>query len=507
MNEGIVYITGAGPGDPELLTIKAKKVLEIADIVVYDNLVNQSILNYCPPGCELLYVGKSGSHHTFEQNEINQLLVKYAKQKKTVVRLKGGDPFIFGRGGEEVISLHENNIAFEIINGISSAYAVAAYAGIPVTHRGIAASVAFVTGHEDPTKNKSDINWQHLARGTQTLVFLMGIKNLPVIVEQLLVNGLDSATPVAIIQNGTRGTQTTVVANLSEIVEIAKQQNVAPPAIIVVGEVVKLKSQIDWYELKPLFGKKIVVTRSREQASVLTQKLIDHGAHVMEMPSIKVVIPAVNKSLQSAIDTINDYDWLVFTSVNGVKSFFNSLYRMNLDSRSLAAVKICAIGSATCSCLKEMGVLADVVPEKYTSSEIINSLLEKNEIEGKGFLLPRADIAPTEILLQLKSLGAKKVDNVVAYRTEFDTSSIDASYLQAIKSNNVDMVTFTSSSTVVNFKKLCQDNDIKDFSQIKCIAIGPITAASAKENGFNVVQEARVYTIDGMIDSIFDYFS
>ena len=312
----MIYLVGAGAGDVGLLTVKAREVLEIADVVIYDRLADEKILNYAPDA-KKIYVGKSSGEHTFKQSEINKILVNESVKNKIVVRLKGGDPFVFGRGGEEAIYLRENNIDFEIISGVTSAVAVPAYAGIPVTHRGIATSFAVVTGHEDPTKPESTINWKNLSTGVDTLIFLMGIANLPKITARLIENGRDKNTPAAIIRNGTKFSQEVLVTTLENAAADVAAKNIQPPAIFIVGEVVNLREKINWFDNKILFGKKILNTRARSQASKLTRQLENLGAEVIEFPTIKITAPSDNfNGLDAAIKNLRGYDWIIFTSAN-----------------------------------------------------------------------------------------------------------------------------------------------------------------------------------------------
>ena len=502
-----VFIVGAGPGDFGLLTLRAKELIEKCDILIYDNLVNPHIVSLAKESCERIYAGKSGSSHTMEQDEINSLIAEKAALGKTVVRLKGGDPFIFGRGGEEALFLHDKGIRFEIVCGVSSAYAVPAYAGIPVTQRGLASSVAFITGHEDPSKETSDIRWDRLATGVQTLVFLMGVKNLPFIAEQLIKNGRDKNTPAAVIQNGTFSSQRTVAGTLENIFDRASKENITPPSIIVVGDVVSLREKIGWFETRPLFGRTIVVTRAREQASILVQKLMSLGAGVIELPTIKIMPPADVASIRAAIKDINSYNWIIFTSVNGVSYFFKYLTQMEYDARILRGIKICAIGPATADKLREYFIKPDFVPERFTSADVVQDLEELNEIKNKSFLLPRADIAPDELRESLLARGAALVDDLAVYRTVEQDIADDAPLVSLMKNHEYDMVTFTSSSTAMNFKKLLDRLEIPVSEKIKCAAIGPVTAKTLKEIGFNADIVAEEFTIDGLVKIVIKYFS
>ncbi len=497
---GKVYLVGSGPGDPGLLTIRAKRLIETCDVLIYDNLVDERIINsFAPERCEKIFVGKSGSSHTMEQDEINELLVRKYTDDTIVVRLKGGDPFIFGRGGEEAFHCAESGIPFEVVSGVSSAYAVPASAGIPVTNRGCSSSVAFITGHEEPGKPESDIRWDRLATGVQTLVFLMGVKNLPMIVEQLTRHGLDAATPAAVIENGCGPQQRTVTGTLETIAGRARAEKINPPSIIVIGEVVSLREKISWYEKRPLFGKTIIVTRSREQSSELTARLEELGARVIETPSIRILPPENSVPLREAAGRSKDYDWIIFTSVNGVRFFFDELHGQGLDARSLGRCRVCAIGTATADHLKSHGVIADLVPERFISQELVKALEERGEIRDKRFLLPRADIAPGEMADALRAGGAARVDDLVAYRTVMDESTLPGGIV-------FDLVTFTSSSTVKNFDAVYRRGNDNVKESPRCVAIGPVTARTARDLGYVVERVAEEHTIDGLVKAVLDLY-
>ncbi|HLG29536.1 MAG TPA: uroporphyrinogen-III C-methyltransferase, partial [Candidatus Brocadiales bacterium] len=372
MKTCIVYLVGAGPGDPSLISVKGMNCIRKADVLIYDYLVSTDLLKEAREGIEVIYVGKKGSVHTLEQEEINQLLVNKAKEGRTVVRLKGGDPFVFGRGGEEALFLKQNDVPFEIVPGITAAIAAPAYAGIPVTHRDYTATLGLVTGHEDPTKEESNIDWEKISTGIGTLTFYMGIKNLPKIVENLIKYGRSKNTPVAVIRWGTTPDQQTVVGTLENIVE--KTKDLMPPAITIVGEVVKLREQLNWFESKPLFGKTIAVTRSRDQASEFTEQLQERGAKVIEFPTIKTVPPDDVEPMDKAIGKIESFDWLIFTSVNGVDAFFKRLFDLGQDIRSLKGVKICSIGPATTERIRGFYLHVDCQPQKYVAESVVEEL-------------------------------------------------------------------------------------------------------------------------------------
>ncbi len=496
--KGKVYLIGAGPGDPGLLGLKAKHCLEIADAVVYDRLADPRIIAYARKEAEMIYVGKASANHTMRQPDINKLLVKLAAEGKIVARLKGGDPFVFGRGGEEAIELREAGLPFEFIPGVTSAIAVAEYAGIPVTHRHVATSFAVITGHEDPTKSESTINWKGLATSVDTLVFLMGVENIERISSQLIANGRSADCPAAVIRWGTRPNQETLITTVGNAAADVKKQGLKPPAIFLVGEVVKLRDQLQWFDNKPLFGKHILVTRARAQASRLTAKLEELGARVTELPAIKIIPTTDFAPLDQAIAEIKSYSWLLFTSVNGVKYFFERLAAAGKDTRALAHAKIGAIGSATAKALQHHGLIADVIPAEYKAEEMIDAL--KGEIKaGEKILLPRAKVAREILPEALRAAGAT-VNVVTAYETICDSANAE-DLIQALEAGKIDMVTFTSSSTVANLvNMLGQKKEL--LTKVKTAVIGPITGATCKANGLNPVITAAEYTIDGLVTAI-----
>ncbi len=501
MKKGKVYLVGAGPGDPGLFTLKGKKVLEEADVVIYDYLANVKLLNFCKENVEKIYVGKKGGAHTLPQEEINRLLVKKATEGKTVVRLKGGDPFLFGRGGEEAEELQKEGIPFEVIPGITSAIAVPAYAGIPVTHRNFTSTLAIITGHEAEGKEESKINFSALSK-IGTLVFLMGVKNLPYIVENLIKEGKSPETPVAVIQWGTLPKQRTVTGVLKNIVEKVKEAGITAPAIIIIGEVVRLREKFNWFETKPLFGKKIVVTRTREQASKLVEKLEALGAYCYEIPAIKIE-PLLNENILEVIKKISNYNWVIFTSENGVKIFFKILWEASKDWRVFGNTKIAVIGASTKKALEKFGIKPDLVPAKdFTQEGLINEFA-KLDIKNNSILIPRAKEARELLLEKLKEMGAK-VDVLPIYETKICKESKEK--LKKALEEGVDIVTFTSSSTVKNFFKLCEDLDKEKLKDLIFASIGPITSSTLRDFGFEPHIEAKEYTIEGLVNAITEYF-
>jgi uroporphyrinogen III methyltransferase/synthase len=504
--KGKVYLVGSGPGDPGLLTLKAKECIEKADVVVYDYLANRVFLEYARKGAELIYVGKEGGRHTMSQDNINSLIVSKAHQGLNVVRLKGGDPFIFGRGGEEALELVKAGISFEVVPGVTSAIAVPAYAGIPLTHRDFTATVAFITGHEDPAKETSGIAWDKLATGIGTLVFLMGVGNLPKIAASLMEHGRSSDTPVAVIRAGTVPEQRTLTGSLGNIADKAQKEHIKPPAIIVVGDVVSLRKELNWFEERPLFGKRIVVTRAREQASDFLACLSELGAECVEFPTIEVIPPSSWKELDRAIGNLESYQWLVFTSVNGVKYFFERLEDSGQDVRNLKGIRIAAIGPKTADAIHGKGVKPDLVPEEYRAEAVVEAF-RKHRVAGSRILLPRAAEAREVLPQELEKMEAT-VEVVEAYRTvkpEGDRDEIRA----MLGKGDIHMVTFTSSSTVNNFMEMFEgesDQLLKWMEKVTVACIGPVTAKTAEERGLSVRITPSDYTIEALAKAIVDWF-
>lgn len=499
MKQGIVYLVGAGPGDYKLISVKAKEYIEQADTIVYDRLADSRLLAWARKDVELVYVGKASSQHTMRQEDINQLLVEKAKEGKVVVRLKGGDPFVFGRGGEEALELVANGLPFEVVPGITSAIAVPAYAGIPVTHRAVATSFAVITGHEDPTKGESNMRWDKLATGVDTLVFLMGVENLPHITAKLIENGRPAETPAAVIRWGTKPEQQVLITTVGSAAEDVAKAGVKPPAIFLVGEVVNLREKLAWFDTKPLFGKPVLVTRAREQASALTAKLEELGAQCLEAPAIQIVPPESFTELDQAIQELPSYQWLIFTSTNGVEYFFDRLHQAKKDSRMLAGIKIAAIGTQTAEQLQKFGIYADIVPLEFRAEGIVDSLTPLIE-PGMKVLIPRALIARDVLPVKLAELGAV-VKVVPAYRTV--VADTDGTALaEKLAAGEISLITFTSSSTVTNLLELLgpQGAELVGKTQVACI--GPITAATCVEHGIKPDIIADEYTIRGLVKAI-----
>ena len=513
---GRVYLVGAGPGDPGLMTIAGLQRLKEADVVVYDRLVSEALLKEARANADLIFVGKAaGESH--DQEAINRLLVEQAREAKCVVRLKGGDPFVFGRGGEEAEALRAAGIPFEVVPGVTSAVAVPAYAGIPVTHRGLASTFAVVTGHEDPEKPESSIDWPKLATAVDTLVFLMGTKTLPEIVEKLIANGQAPDTPVAVIRWGTTPEQRTVAGTLRDIAVRVEEAGITPPAITVVGEVVRLRETLSWFESRPLFGKRVLITRTRRQASVLARLLAEEGAIPVELPAIEIERAADPAAVGAAIDdlTAGRYGWSVFTSANAVELWFEHLRDRALDARAFSSTTVAAIGPATAEALAERGIVADLVPEEYVAEAVVKALIPRlgetslparpEALEGSSgattprILVPHAEGARPELVEGLRAARAE-VDEVTLYRAAVPEAAPTAA-LSLLRDGAIDIVTFTSSSTVRNLAAMLNGH-VETLRRPLVACIGPITAKTAGELGLRVDVVASEYTVEGLVRAI-----
>lgn len=496
---GRVYLVGAGPGDPGLLTLRGRELLAQADVVVYDYLVSLRLLDHAPERAERIYVGKRASAHTVSQEGINQILVEQAQAGRMVVRLKGGDPFIFGRGGEEALALVEAGIEWEVVPGVTSGAAAPAYAGIPVTHRDVASSVGFVTGHEGAHKETSVIDWKVLAGWEGTLVFYMGVGNLPRICANLMEEGRPAETPAAAVRWGTLPRQRTVAGTLGTLPDLVVQAGLKPPALIVVGNVVALREQLSWFERRPLFGRRIVVTRSRAQASEFAARLEALGADVIETPVFRIEPPEDPAPLRDAAARLRQFDWVIFTSVNAVDALFGAMDEAGLDARALATTKVCSVGPSTSERLKAFGIRADAVPPRFTSSAVAETLGSLDELSGAHVLCPRADIATPDMVEALTAGGAR-VEEVVAYRNvavQPDAEQMD----EIFGEEGADWLTFTSSSTVRNFLT-GQDCRIIEESGVRIASIGPMTSATLRGFGLEPHVEPDAHTIDGLVEAI-----
>ncbi len=499
---GKVYLVGAGPGDAGLITVRGREVLQRATVVVHDYLVNEELLDYAPPEAERIDVGKRRGHHTKPQQEINRLLCERAKAGEVVVRLKGGDPFLFGRGGEEAVELAKAGIEFEVVPGVTSAIGVPAYAGIPVTHREMASQLHIITGHEAPGKRETGLNWKVLGKAEGTLVFLMGVGNLPTIVKELRANRQKASTPVALIRWGTRPDQQTLTSTLGKVVEAARKANFQPPAIIVVGQCVELRRTLQWHEKKPLFGKRIAVTRPAGQAEEFSSALREYGAVVYECATIRIEPVGDGAAVDQEIACLGDYNWLIFTSANAVDMFMTRVFGLGLDARCLGGVRVSVIGSKTAEQLRGYGIVADVVPRKYVQEGLLESLAVET---GDRVLLPRAAEARDLLPLTLEQKGAH-VEVVPLYETAGNKEGI-VKLKRYLTKGVVDVITFTSSSTVKRLMDALSDKErSRLFHDVLIASIGPVTSAIVREAGLEVQIEAKEYTTKGLLKAILKYF-
>jgi uroporphyrinogen III methyltransferase/synthase len=503
--DGIVYLIGAGPGAPGLITVRGQECLSRAEVVVYDYLASQEVLDSAPPMAQRIYAGKVGGAHNHEQGQINDLLVAKAREGKRVARLKGGDPFIFGRGGEECEALIAAGIPFEVVPGVTAGVGVAAYAGIPLTHRHVTTSVSFVTGHEHPEKDESGIDWERLAPGSGTLVFYMGVKNLPQICGNLIRYGRPATTPVALIRWGTRPEQQVLTGTLADIAEAARRQGFKAPAITVVGEVVALRDQLAWFDRRPLFGIGVLVTRAADQAGEFGELLRNRGARVYECPTIRLVPPPSTDSLDAAVASAGTFDWTIFTSVNAVDAVFARLDALGLDCRAFGGTRVCAVGPKTAAALRKRGLRADLVPTDYKAEGVV-AAFRSLDMAGKRVLFPRADKARELIPAELGRMGAE-VAAPVAYCNVLP-DSLPPSALQALEEGRVHCVTFTSSSTAENLAAMLGENRFLHLlDRVTVAAIGPVTARTCRDLGLKVAIEPREYTLEKMTAAIELFFT
>lgn len=509
--KGKVYLVGAGPGDIGLLTVKGMKCLQRADVVIYDFHLNAQALNYINHAAEFIYAGKRGGHHTMTQDEINKVLVKKAMEGKVVCRLKGGDPFVFGRGGEEAEVLAKEGIEFEVVPGVSSAIAAPAYAGIPITHRLYSSSFAVIPGYEDTTKENSAIDWAKLATGVGTLIFLMAVKNIDILVKKLIENGRSPDTPVAVIRWGTRPEQKTIVGTLRNIIELVKEKDIKPPAVMVVGDVVKLRDTLMWYEKKPMFGHRILITRGHSGGFEPLEEL---GAEIIEFPTIEILPPDDYAELDKAIDKIETYNWLIFTSGNGVKYFLKRFMEKDKDIRDLKGIKICAIGTKTEAEIKKYGMKVDIIPEEFNAEGLIKSFIPPNPpltkggteggvdfkpLKGIKILLPRAEKAREVFPEKVKELGGK-VDVPVTYRA-VKPEMHGKRLKRFLKEGRISIATFTSAATFNNFREIIGE-EAELIKGVTIAVIGPVTAKAVEKAGLKVNIMPEKATIEAMVEEI-----
>jgi uroporphyrinogen III methyltransferase/synthase len=514
LSKGIVFLVGAGPGNPGLLTLRGAELLRSADVVVYDYLSNPQLLSHAPHA-EHRYVGKKAARHSMTQEQISALLVELGCAGKRVVRLKGGDPFVFGRGGEECEALHAAGVPFEVVPGVTAAIAAPAYAGIPVTHRDLNSSFTFITGHEkeevykdDDAKSRdpggaSDLDWAVLAK-LPCVAFYMGVKALPRICRKLIEHGMDPGMPAATIRWGTTPRQHTVTGTISDLPQRVAEAGLGPPAMTIIGRVVTLRQTLNWFETRPLFGQTIVVTRTRQQASDLSQRLSELGANVIEAPTIELSPPADWSAVDDALRSISAFDWVIFTSQNGVEFTRQRLLELSLDARSFGKTKIAAIGDATARAVHEqLFLLVDLVPKSFVAEALADALAGQDQIRGKRFLLLRADIARPILRERLEQQGAAEVRDVAIYETK-TVASLPADLQDPLAANQVTWITFTSSSTARNFISLLGPDYLQKLATVKLASIGPVTTNTLKEAGLTPAVQAASFNIDGLVRAIAD---
>jgi len=493
-SKGAVYLVGAGPGDAGLLTLRGAELLRRADAVIYDLLVNPALLRLAREGAEIISRGKRTD---FSQEQINDLMIAKAREGKIVVRLKGGDPYIFGRGGEEAEALAAAKIHFEVVPGVSSIVAAPNYAGIPLTHRGHCSSFTVFTGHENSDDAKTNLSYEQIAKIPGTKVVLMGAENLGDWTKSLIAHGMPPETPVAIVKSGTLGKQKSVSGTLATIAKLAVGKNISPPALTVVGDVVKLRGKLNWFENLPLFGKRIVVTRSRMQIAKFSRKLSGHGADVLEIPAVKVVDPDNKDALIDALLTLNSYDWLVFTSVNGVTAFFEYFFRRFHDLRDIGGAKIAAVGPATAAKLRELHLQVDLMPEEFIGRKIAGVFVKQGSIENTKICLLRAENANRELPDALEEMGAI-VDDIGLYKTVAETEDFSGA-AENFLARGADWITFTSGSTVEFFHaRFDLPKLMKQFPQMKIASIGPETSRAVRALKLEPAIEAKEHTTDGL---------
>ena len=499
---GRVFLVGAGPGDPGLLTLRAAELLERADVLLYDALASDAIVELAPGSCARIFVGKRAGAHAMPQTEIERLAIVHARAGARVVRLKGGDPFVFGRGGEEAEALRAAGVPFEIVPGVSSAYAVPAYAGIPVTHRAHAAAFTVATGHEDPAKATSSLDYSKLADPGRTLVLLMATANLAEITGELVANGLAPQTPVAVVQDGTRPSQRTVTGTLTTICDEVSRARIGAPAVVVVGPVVELRSQLRWFDTGALFGKRVLITRAGTQSAAFSRALLARGAEPILAPAIAIEAIEDTRAVDDAIADLSKYAWVAFTSRNGIDAFFARLAAQGADARRIGSTKVAAIGDRTAECLRSNGVIADLVPPAFEGEEIARALVAR-AAPGERVLLFRAQEARDVLPRMLEDAGLR-VDDVAAYRTVVPK---DKDFAQKV--GRADVLTFTSASTVRGFVQLLGEGATPARAASgKCVAcIGPITANAAAQAGLTVDVVAQVFTTEGLLDALESCFA
>jgi uroporphyrinogen III methyltransferase/synthase len=497
---GKVSLVGAGPGDLGLVTLRAKECIEEADAIVYDHLANPEILDWAREDAEIIYAGKKAGQHALSQDEINKLIIEKARDGKKVARLKGGDPFVFGRGAEEAKAIVDAAILLEIVPGVTSAIAGPAYAGIPVTYRAENSHVTFFTGHEDPSKLESAIDYDALAKLGGTQVMLMGVERIGPITREMLAKGMRPDLPVALVRWATTGRQHTLTGTLENIAQRVIETGFEAPAVAVFGDVVALRKDLNWYERRPLSGKRIVITRTRKQAGSLTSQLRTLGADVIELPTIRIEPPTDLREFGELVQDAHTYDWIVFTSPNGVEAFFEMFFKLYDDVREIGGAKIAAIGAATAQRVRDFHLHVDLQPEEFVAEAVLKEFQKQGGVENLRILLARAEKARDVLPKELSKLGAI-VDEAFAYRTVPETRDVTGARRRFLD-QGADLITFTSSSTVENFLGL----GLTWPKGMKVASIGPITSQTARDNGLKVDVEARRHDIAGLVDAIQKYF-
>ncbi len=500
-SKGTVYLVGAGPGDAGLLTLRGAELLRRADVVIYDMLVNPELLRIAPATAELISRGSQGKSEALSQEQLNELIVTKAREGKCVVRLKGGDPYIFGRGGEEAEELATAKIPFEVVPGVSSIVAAPTYAGIPLTHRDHCSTFTVLTGHEHPDKPDSNLNFDEIARIPGTKVILMGLKRLRELTTTLLAKGVPPETPVAMVRWGTTSRQQSLVGTLATIADLATAGKITAPVITVIGSVVNLRGKLNWFEHRPLFGRRIVVTRSREQASQLAQQLGELGAEILEIPTIKIAPPEARDSFVDALLELNSYSWLVFTSPNGVTAFFDLFFRQFKDLRDIGGVRIAAIGPATAAKLTELHLQVDVTPDEALASEIAGAIHKFEDVENLKICLLRAEVATPDLPKALEELGAI-VDDIAVYKTVPETEDRTGAVAKLLE-DGADWITFTSASTAEHFHaRFDLPQLLRKFPQTQVASIGPETSKAIRALGVEPTVEAKKHTIEGLVETL-----
>src|SRR6202521_3093385 len=499
--KGKCWLVGAGPGDLGLVTLRAKECIERAEVIVYDYLCNPEMLKWAPESAEIVYAGKKAGAHTLTQEEINAFLVAKGLAGKNVVRLKRGDPFVFGRGAEEAQALAAARVPFAVVPGITSAIAGPAYAGIPVTHRGKNSHVTFLTGHEDPRKPESSIDFGALAQLGGTQVMLMGVERVESIAREMMEKGMRRDLPVALIRWATTGRQETLVGTLENIAERVATSGFTAPAVAVFGDVVALREQLNWFEDRPLSGKRIVVTRTRTQAGILSEQLRALGADVIELPTIRIEPPSDLRAFAELVQDAHAYDWIVFTSPNGVTAFFDLFYKLYDDAREIGGARVAAIGPATAQRVKDFHLKVDLQPEEFVAEAIVREFAKQGGVENLRILIARAEKARDVLPKELSGLGAI-VDEGFAYRTVPETRDATGARRRLLE-EGADLITFTSSSSVENFVAL----GLPWPKGMQVASIGPVTSKTAREQGLKIDIQARRYDIEGLVEAIRSFFA